>query len=549
MAKSRSSKKGQIAKHGTAAPYVGRSRVRSALDQLVQQFSQSLAFIRELVQNSIDAGSNRVDINVEFNQQQQMCTIAVSDGGEGMTRQVIDERLTQLFSSSKENDLTKVGKFGVGFVSVFAMEPQAVVVDTGCRGESWRIIFHPDRSFDRVALPDQLDGTTVTLFLDKPRAQLSKLIEECHSTAHYWCRHCLVDIFLNGQLVNKPFQLEQEVAFSWAFESTGTRAVIAAKTGKGQSDFCGFYNSGLTLLEQKKSAIEGLWFKLDSRYLEHTLTRDAVQQNDDYHKALAHIRKALETDYWPNFGLHLQELQKDPVQNSDALNLCYQTLTLAWENWPHLSAQMSVLPCFPCLQADSQSLRWQSRQQLLETKLQIVTCTTRTRLVERLLTHQKAVVVQTNANNAFGPLCKLLLDSPKEAKEIFCLCEEVPADNPQSVAFGALVARLNGVLQKAGVSGLHLVTWDDDWDKQTQFLTTHPKTGVPATRFIPFEQCKSIVCNQDNPLTGHLLTLASKDELLATQWLAQRLCLAYSTDATQRQSLLNQILDESQAWK
>ena len=40
-----------------------------------------------------------------------------------MDRATIEGYLT-LFRSTKEDDLTKIGKFGISFVSLFAMEPR-----------------------------------------------------------------------------------------------------------------------------------------------------------------------------------------------------------------------------------------------------------------------------------------------------------------------------------------------------------------------------------------------------------------------------------------
>ena len=39
----------------------------------------------------------------------------LSAGGEGMNEEIIDHQLTRLFASGKAGDLTKIGKFGIGF--------------------------------------------------------------------------------------------------------------------------------------------------------------------------------------------------------------------------------------------------------------------------------------------------------------------------------------------------------------------------------------------------------------------------------------------------
>lgn len=103
--------------------------VDDALDRLVNQFSDAMAFFRELIQNAIDAGSDEVE--VDFEHRDGMLIVRVDDWGAGMSREIIESRLTRLFSSSKDGDRTKIGKFGIGFVSVFAPKPRAVLVQTG----------------------------------------------------------------------------------------------------------------------------------------------------------------------------------------------------------------------------------------------------------------------------------------------------------------------------------------------------------------------------------------------------------------------------------
>ena len=44
---------------------MGRSEVDAALERLVSQFASPYDFLRELVQNSMDAGSERVEVSME----------------------------------------------------------------------------------------------------------------------------------------------------------------------------------------------------------------------------------------------------------------------------------------------------------------------------------------------------------------------------------------------------------------------------------------------------------------------------------------------------
>ena len=75
-----------------------------ALDTLVNQFADPLSFFRELVQNSIDAGSPEVGIRFEYQDSPDggdgAMVIHVDDWGEGMSRDIIDSKLT--FAMSKD---------------------------------------------------------------------------------------------------------------------------------------------------------------------------------------------------------------------------------------------------------------------------------------------------------------------------------------------------------------------------------------------------------------------------------------------------------------
>ena len=135
---------------------------RAVVDNLVTQFSSPLHCFRELVQNSIDAGSGAVDIWLDFIPDEGggasgVIEIHVDDAGEGMNEEIIDDQLTTLFSSTKEDDLTKIGKFGIGFVSVFALGPKGVLVQTGRDGEYWEVFFDHDRSFYKSPLETPIE--------------------------------------------------------------------------------------------------------------------------------------------------------------------------------------------------------------------------------------------------------------------------------------------------------------------------------------------------------------------------------------------------------
>ncbi|MFY0536583.1 ATP-binding protein [Nannocystis pusilla] len=119
------------------------SGVAALLDRLVAQFEGPYDFLRELVQNALDAGSDRAEVALDVHPGESadpdevVFELRVADAGAGMDEAIIDGGLTRLFASTKADDRTMAGGFGIGFVSVFAWQPDAVVVQTGRAGEAW----------------------------------------------------------------------------------------------------------------------------------------------------------------------------------------------------------------------------------------------------------------------------------------------------------------------------------------------------------------------------------------------------------------------------
>ena len=269
-----------------------------ALDDLVAQFSDPLSFYRELIQNAVDAGSPAVDVRLELGEvdaaDHAVMTIHVDDFGEGMDRAIIDGRLTRLFSSGKDGDLTKIGRFGIGFVSVFAIGPDAVCLDTARGGESWRVLFEADRSFSRISRDEPVDGTHIRIIKRIPAADYEGFVERSREVLIYWCKHVDAEITFQDELVSRPLDLaETTLPCTARLDEAGTVA-IAGHTTDGSS-FYGFYNKGLTLLEGTDERFHpGVAFKVSSRYLEHTLTRDNVLRDAAFERAMSLLAELVE---------------------------------------------------------------------------------------------------------------------------------------------------------------------------------------------------------------------------------------------------------------
>lgn len=324
-------------KSGIPGRRSSRAGADDALATLVRQFTDPMVFLRELVQNSLDASATQVTVTLSYTPRGRragalgVATIVVADNGEGMTEHIIDNHLLTLFSSTKEGDLTKIGKFGVGFVSIFAMEPELVVCETGQAGESWRILFHPDTSFEKLAIDEPVEGTTVTLYKHVTRAQFERLRWDAAETVRFWCKYAEAEIAVDGKPITEPLALD-EAALAVHHRESGAELIIGfaplaapvstpvnqpwlrlsgTDAARVTRPLVGFYNRGLTLLEatalpdERSTDLGGLSMRVKSRYFEHTLTRDNVRVDAQYYKAIMLVRTQVHERLQPRLIEHL----------------------------------------------------------------------------------------------------------------------------------------------------------------------------------------------------------------------------------------------------
>lgn len=283
-------------------------QVEDALDELVNQFADPMSFFRELIQNALDAGSPEVDVFVDFECDEDdpsapgaegVLVVRVDDYGEGMDKEIIDKRLTRLFSSAKDGDKTKIGKFGIGFVSVFAIDPHAVCVDTSRAGEHWRVLFDEQRNFTRLRLDAPVDGTKVTVYKPMNRAEFERFEARAREVVSYWCKHTRGEVRYQDETINRPFSfLGAAGAVAEVDHDDGFSRVVVAHL-PGHETFHGFYNQGLTLAEMQEAdaelgAFDGLAFKISSPHLEHTLTRDTVIRDRSFLRVVDQLERAVE---------------------------------------------------------------------------------------------------------------------------------------------------------------------------------------------------------------------------------------------------------------
>jgi hypothetical protein len=295
---------------------------QTILDDLVNQFADPLSFFRELIQNAVDAGSGQIDVYFDFQTGEDpgsgTMVVHVDDFGEGMTREIIETKLTRLFSSAKDDDYTKIGKFGIGFVSVFAIAPDAVCVDTGRTGESWRVLFSKDKTYELFDLDRPVEGTQIRLIKQTSREKFDDFVERAREVILQWCKHVPVPIRFEDEELEAPFDIDSPCKIVHAEE--GTRLVMGF-VDAFEAPY-GYYNRGLTLKEGSESPWPHVAFKIDSRYLEHTLTRDQILEDKNFHKAWKLLEETA-TKQLPQKLVELIEAAADtPEHREDHEQLC-----------------------------------------------------------------------------------------------------------------------------------------------------------------------------------------------------------------------------------
>ena len=176
------------------------SEIDALLERLVAQFASPYDFLRELVQNAMDAGSDRVEVSLETHPveggdaDEVVFELGVVDTGAGMNEAIVDQELTRLFASGKKGDRTTAGGYGIGFVSVFAWEPDAVLLQTGRTGEAWELVFDRSRAFEKAPVDAPVEGTTVILFRRGRAGEREAVADAIRDSLWRWCRYCPLEI-------------------------------------------------------------------------------------------------------------------------------------------------------------------------------------------------------------------------------------------------------------------------------------------------------------------------------------------------------------------
>lgn len=259
----------------------------------------------------MDAGSDRVEVTLATHPAQASDEIVfelrIVDTGAGMDSTILDEDFTRLFASSKADDRTMAGGFGIGFVSVFAWQPEAVLVQTGRAGEAWELVFDAQRKFEQTALDMPLEGTTITLLRRGRDHERSGIAEAIRDSLWRWCRFCRLEVTFEDLDADEAPELIQDTPAPQS-------ATLATTIREGDHEIhiafavpptAVLLRRGLILAEgppasllpelakAEPASVRHLQIWVDSPELRTTLARDKVVDGPGMARVTGHLHTAI----------------------------------------------------------------------------------------------------------------------------------------------------------------------------------------------------------------------------------------------------------------
>lgn len=286
-------------------------------------------------------------------------TIEAEDFGNGMTLEDGERYLKKIFGTSKAEDIEKTGRFGVGFISVFAFEPDKVMVESTKGGESWEQVFYhseeqkkkwlatekqkdPSLEIEESDLKNLLPGATfrpehprkkgtrVTIVLNNRSVdEVKTIIKEAKEHITIDLQHREEPIYVQGEKVNGEFDIPAGVKVRF-----GTKKIegIVGLVELGSSSYT--LENNRILLEDNPGLIDssfsndkwGYQILVSSKYLNYDISRENVKRDVNYDN-IVRIVRAQESKLAEEVFSVLEDSLHGKKTDSENLHLCWSYAT------------------------------------------------------------------------------------------------------------------------------------------------------------------------------------------------------------------------------
>lgn len=179
-------------------------------------------FIRELAQNSRDAGATTIRVQAGRTTQDNEILVFEDDGC-GMSYDHAGRYLFRLYASSKDNQKNAAGMFGIGFWTVLKFDPERLIIESAAGDDRWAV--QVDKDLNTTPIACQLDGrgTRITLIRppkEKTAADFTHKIEEALNHYCSYLRRNTPDapplpVLISGKDITQPMGLPGPVSLTF----------------------------------------------------------------------------------------------------------------------------------------------------------------------------------------------------------------------------------------------------------------------------------------------------------------------------------------------
>lgn len=313
----------EISEMDTQAALI-KNNIESIVEELSQQFKEPEDSYRELGQNSIDSETKKLNI---FSQIEQIddthsyLTLTFKDFGIGMTTEERDNFFLKLFKSSKETDEKKIGKYGIGISSIFALNLEEIIVSSqsqiqGKNGWALHVKGINDAPSYRFLEKNQdVSGTTISLVRKVETNKVESHVNKITEKMSYFCGRSRIPIFINGENITKPFDLETEISISKATKS------LEFVIGYDRRSEFEISNNRLRLDNGTETNLlgeewKGVSFLASSYKFKHTFSRDKVIQDSDFDSIISKISSELPNLFLKSLEVYSSYINKNQENKS-----------------------------------------------------------------------------------------------------------------------------------------------------------------------------------------------------------------------------------------
>jgi len=176
--------------------------------------SDSWFFLRELAQNSRDAGARSICVSTKKDHD-NLESLIFSDDGTGMSFSHAKKYLFRLYASSKTEERYSAGMYGIGFWTIFRYEPRHIRIESRFKKESWAVQMDSELNITKIPCTLTHSGTRIQLSRKSKFQDQSDFSMEVETGLSQYCRFLRRNdqkaspllVYLNNKIISQPFFL------------------------------------------------------------------------------------------------------------------------------------------------------------------------------------------------------------------------------------------------------------------------------------------------------------------------------------------------------